>query len=140
LCRWFYGLPESVFGIRGNFTKAYEVPDDHAVCVLKYPKATAIIEGTWATKGFDPSGNPVIHGSDGTLSIFGGAIHLNRGREEVIVEPTELSPSDPATYFIECARGVRKPEGILDPVIAADACRIIDAAKRSSVSGCAEKP
>ena len=140
LCRWFYGMPESVYGIRGNFTKNYDVPDDHAICILKYPKASAVVEGTWATKGFDPSGNPVIHGAEGTLSVFGGKVHLNLGDNETIVEPAAISPGDPATYFIECVRGIRKPEGILDPVIAADACRIIDAAKRSNVSGCADRP
>ena len=140
LCRWLYGMPETVYGIRGNFTKDYAVPDDHAICVLKYPKASAVVEGTWATNGFDPSGNPVIHGAEGTLSVFGGKVHLNKGREEEISEPPSISPGDPATYFIECVRGTRKPEGILDPVIAADACRILDAAKRSGVSGCAERP
>ncbi len=136
LCRWFYGMPESVFAIRGNFTKDYPVPDDHAVCLLRYPKGSALIEGTWATKGFDPSGNPVVHGSEGTLSVFGGKVHLNAGREETVAEPASISPSDPATYFIECVGGSRKPEGILDPVIAADACRIIDAAKASNEDGC----
>ncbi|MHB8637971.1 MAG: Gfo/Idh/MocA family protein [Fimbriimonadaceae bacterium] len=140
LCRWFYGMPESVYCIRGNFTKEYSTPDDHAVCVLRYPKASAIVEGTWATKGFDASGNPVIHGSDGTLSVFGGKVHINQGRDEAIVEPPKVSPADPASYFVECIRGSRVPEGILDPTIAADACRIIDAAKRSNVSGCAETP
>ena len=140
LCRWFYGMPESVYGIRGNFTKDYPVPDDHAICVLKYPKGSAVVEGTWATKGFDPSGNPVVHGAEGTLSVFGGKIHLNKGRDETIAEPPEITPGDPATYFIECVRGLRKPKGVLDPLIAADACRITDAAKRSNVSGCAEIP
>ena len=133
-------MPESVYSIRGNFTKDYDVPDDHAVCMLKYPKASAIIEGTWATKGFDPSGNPVIHGAEGTLSVFGKNIHLNKGRDESISEAPELDPSGPARYFMECVEGRRQPEGILDPEIAADACRILDAAKRSNTTGCAEKP
>lgn len=140
LCRYYYGMPESVYGLLGNFTKSYEVPDDHAVCVLKYPKGSAVLEGTWATKGFDPSGNPVIHGADGTLSVFSGKIHQHNGKEEVITEAPRPTPGDPATYFIECVRGIRKPEGILDPEIAADACRILDAAKRSAATGRAETP
>lgn len=133
--RWLFGMPESVYGIRGNFTKDYEVPDDHAVCVLKYPFGSAILEGTWATNGFDPSGNPVIHGSDGTISVFKDELVLNKGSAESHPSLPTLTPSDPASYFVECLEGKRKPEGILDPVIAADACRIIDAAKVSAETG-----
>lgn len=140
LCRWYYGLPETVYALRGNFTKDYPVPDDHAVCLLKYPSGSAFIEGTWATKGFDPSGNPVVHGANGTLSVFDGKVRLDAGRDQSVSDPPALSPSDPATYFIECVRTGRKPEGIRDPEVAADACRILDAAKRSAVSGCAERP
>ncbi len=138
--RWLLGMPESVYALRGNYTKDYEVPDDHAVCLLKYPFGSAVLEGTWATKGWDPSGNPVIHGSNGTLSVFEGKLKLNMGSEAFELPSPEVSPSNPAEYFVECLKGIRKPEGILDPKIAADACRIIDAAKASAISGCAVKP
>ena len=49
------GCLESVYSIRGNFTKDYDVPGrSRDLRCLKYPKASAIIEGTWATNGFDP--------------------------------------------------------------------------------------
>jgi predicted dehydrogenase len=138
--RWIMGMPDSVFGIRGNFTKDYPVPDDHAICVLKYPKGSAIAEGTWATYGFDPSGNPVFHGPHGTLSAFGDEVVLNKGSEKTILKPEALPESNPAAYFIDRVRTGQTPEGILNPRLSADSVRIIDAAKRSAVSGCAEVP
>lgn len=140
LFRWILGMPETVYGVRGVFTKDYPAPDDHAVCLLRYPKGTAIVEGTWSTAGFDPSGNPVAHGSTGTLSVFGDEVVLNRPGEEERTSPPALPIGDAAHYFVDCVRTGKKPEGVLDPEIAADACRIIDAAKRSNETGCAEKP
>lgn len=134
LSRWLLGMPESVFCIRGNFTKDYEVSDDHAVILLKYPQGTAFLEGTWATVKPDAGPNPVVHGKTGTLSVSEGK--LVRSGEEI--EVPSLPVANPAAYFLECVRTGKQPEGILDPVIAADACRIIDAAIRSSRSGCAE--
>ena len=141
LCRWYFGMPESVYCIRGNQTKDYPVPDDHAVCILKYDKLSTEIEGTWATKGFDTGPNPVVHGKEGTLGVSRGKItRFVAGQEPVDEEPPPLANRNPAKYFVECIRENREPEGILSPYISADACKILDAAKKSSDSGCAEAP
>lgn len=134
--RWVLGMPETVYCVRGNYTKDYEVSDDHATLLLKYPKASAFLEGTWATKGWDSGPNPVLHGKDGTLSVQGGEL-INSGES---VPVPEMAIRNPAEYFLECVREGRQPEGILNPEIAADACRILDAAIKSSASGCAERP
>ena len=134
--RWILGMPETVYCVRGNYTKDYEVSDDHAVLVLKYPKCSAVLEGTWATKGWDSSANPVIHGKEGTLSVLNGQIH----KSGETVDLPEAASKGPAEYFYACIREGKQPEGILNPEIAADACRILDAAIKSSASGCAERP
>lgn len=138
-CRWLLGMPESVYCVRGNFTKDYDVSDDHAVCLLKYPKGSAEIEGTWATRGWDDSENPVVHGRDGTLGVKAGKLSYY-GAENKPIEVPAMEVSSPAEYFVRCVKEGRTPEGILNPEIAADACRILDAAIRSSASGCAERP
>ena len=141
LARYYFGLPETVYCVRGNFTKDYEVSDDHALITLKYPKMSVSIEGTWATAAFDHSANPVIHGKTGTLAVYGSQIkkHLP-GKDAEDVESPALEFSNPAIYFMDCVTNGKQPEGIRDPQIAADACRILDAAIKSSTSGCAEKP
>jgi predicted dehydrogenase len=141
LCRWLFGMPESVFCLRDNYTKDYEVSDDFSVCMLKYPKRQATIIGTWAHYGSDIGANPVVNGKTGTLGVQDGKIVKTAARvDPVTIEPKPMEISSPAEYFLRCVREGRKPEGILDPEIAADACRILDAAIKSSRSGCAEKP
>jgi len=99
------------------------------------------IEGTWATVAFDHSANPVIHGKTGTLAVYGSQLkkHAPGVDAEELVSP-DLEESNPAIYFMDCVKNGTKPEGIRDPEIAADACLILDAAIKSSASGCAEKP
>jgi predicted dehydrogenase len=142
LCRWLMGMPESVFAVRDNYTKDYDVPDDHAICVLKYPKSTAILEGTWATFGFDQSANPVLHAKNGTIGVYGNEVRLFRaGAEPEVTQPSYLPGPDPASYFVYGVEHNKpEPEGMLSPRLSADACRIIDAAKKSARSGCGERP
>ncbi len=140
VARYLLGMPETVYAVRGNLTKDYDVCDDHAVIVLKYPKADAVLEGTWATYGFDSGPNAVVHGAKGTLAAFGKEVEKAVAREESTrTEPTALPAPGVAEAFRRCIEEGATPPGITDPEIAADACRIFDAAIRSSASGCAEK-
>lgn len=137
LCRWLFGMPESVYCIRQNYTKDYPVPDDYASCLLRFPRMQALIEGTWAHKGDDHAANPRIYGRDGTLSVQGNFVYQSTvGREQGRTAPA-LEVSNPAKYFLDCISSGKTPEGILNPEIAADACRILDAAKQSDRSGAA---
>ncbi|MBC8064846.1 MAG: Gfo/Idh/MocA family oxidoreductase [Chlorobia bacterium] len=140
LCRWLFGMPETVYCIRQNYTKDYSVPDDYASCILRYPKMQALLEGTWAHKGDDHSANPRFYGRDGSISVQGNFVYRSTvGREEGRTAPP-LEVGNSAQYFFNCVKSGKTPEGILNPEIAADACRILDAAKESDKSGCAEKP
>lgn len=140
LSRWLFGMPETVYCIRQNYTKDYSVPDDYASCILRYPKMQALLEGTWAHKGDDHSANPRFYGRDGSISVQGNFVYRSTvGREEGRTAPA-LAVGNSAQYFLHCVNSGKAPEGILNAEIAADACRILDAAKRSNESGCAEKP
>jgi predicted dehydrogenase len=139
--RYLFGMPDSVYCVRGNFTKDYDVIDDYATIVLKYPKGDAVLEATWATFGFDSGPNAVAHGAKGTLAAFGKEVEKSAaGQDRSRTEPTDLPAAGPAEAFLNCIQTGVKPFGFADPQIAADACRILDAAIRSSASGCAEKP
>lgn len=140
LCRWLFGMPETVYCVRHNATKDYDVCDDHAVLTLKYPKLTAVLEATWATNAFDTGPNPVVFGRDGTLAVYGNALTRHQGGRDAETISLKEGPGGPAETFIECMRTGRQPEGILNPEISADGCRILDAAIRSAGSGCAERP
>jgi predicted dehydrogenase len=136
LARWLLGMPETVYCVRGNYTKDYDVVDDHASILLKYPKGSAALEGTWATQAWETSSNPVVYGKTGTLSVLNNELSLSGEKIDVPAMPI----GNPAEYFYACIREGKQPEGILNPEIAADACRILDAAVKSSSTGCAERP
>lgn len=141
LARVLLGMPESVFCFRGNLTKDYDVCDDHAVILLKYPKAHVFLESTWATEGGDASANPVISGTNGTLAVTGDKVLKGSGwGESAELAVPALPTSSPAEYFWECIQTGKTPEGLVSPELSADACRILDAAIRSSASGKAETP
>lgn len=141
LARFYFGMPESVYCIRHNTTKDYDVSDDHAVLLLKYPKLTVSLEGTWATNGFDTSANPVVHGKEGTFGVHGRTIeHAVGWSKNEKTDSPDWKFTDPATYFFHLVESGETPEGPGDPVIAADAVRILEAAKESSRTGCAVKP
>lgn len=141
LSRFLFGMPETVYCVRGNFTKDYDVCDDHAVIVLKYPKMSIVLEGTWATAAGDSGGNPVVFGKSGTLGVYGSQLKKLAPRTEAQeIESPALAESNPAAYFLACVNEGTTPEGIRNPELAADACRILDAAIKSSKSGCSEAP
>jgi predicted dehydrogenase len=140
LARTYFGMPESVYCIRHNTTKDYNVSDDHAVLLLKYPKRDVFLEGTWATRAWEEGPNPVAYGKEGTLAVYGGELKRHGGEGTTVLEVPALPTKNPAEYFLACIREGKEPEGILNAELCADACRILDAAIKSSASGCAEKP
>jgi predicted dehydrogenase len=140
LAAYLFGLPDSVTAVRHNATKDYDVPDDHALILLRYPKRTVLIEGTWATFGFESGPNPVAYGSRGTLGSLGGQLEFSRAGKDR--ELTDLAPSgkNPLQVFVDVVLGQASLPAIVSPEVGLDACRIIDAARLSSDSGRAEAP
>ncbi len=141
LSRWLFGMPERVTCVRGNYTKDYDISDDHAVLLLEYADKNVFIEGTWATFGFDSGPNPVVHGKTGTIANYNGTIKVHRaGKDDEELNVPALAVTNPATYFVDCVRNGKTPEGILNPELAADACRILDAGIESAKTKCAVAP
>ncbi len=66
--RWFIGEPAvAAFCMKANFTSHYGDADDNAVITARFPKAMAVLEGTWSTWHMGVKNDPVIYGRKGTL-------------------------------------------------------------------------
>jgi len=129
LSAYLLGMPEQVWGTRGIFTKEYPVPDDNAVLVLRYPRATAVLEATWSQVGTDGSGNPILYGTDATATVIDGKLRIHRKGEEARYEeppPLPEGERNPAEYFLRCIRENRPPEGMVSPEIGYMAQYIVD--------------
>lgn len=141
LSAWYFGLPETVYAVRRNLTKTDPLSDDHAVIVLKYPKVDVVLEATWVTKGFDGAANPAVYGTSGTLGAVGHQLkRFESGAETLDLDVAPLAFSNPVAYFRECVEHGQVPQGVLNMDVAADACRILDAARTSADTGCAVAP
>lgn len=70
------GRPDTVLAVRKNFTKDYPVVDDHAVIVLGYLKAVAVLEATWAQCGSDGAPNPILYGTEATAGVYEGQLRI----------------------------------------------------------------
>lgn len=130
------GRPELVWGTAGNLTKDYPICDDNAVFVARYPKAMAVLEGTWAQQGGDGAGYPFVYGTTGTLSQAEGKVRLDRGRsggvEMIEPDPLPENASNHAEYLISCIESGREPEGVLNLDVAFVAQEIVDAGYRAA--------
>ena len=104
-----------------------------AVCV--YPTMVA-----HAVKALDGSGIPVASVGPSIVSIYGRELKLHKRDETTVLDVPALAIDNPITYFLDCIKTGKTPEGIGDPEIAADACRILDAAIKSNETGKAEVP
>ncbi len=140
LSRWMMGMPETVYCVKGNQTKSYYVPDDHAMILLKYPHATAVLEATWATVNFGAYPTVSVFGDTGTLTEEGGRVRKYSSQGSDLIDSAPLAHVNCAEGFIHALRTGETPAGMLDPRISADASKIIDAAIRSNRSGKAESP
>lgn len=129
---WYFGLPEAVFAIRGKYTK--DVPDDHSLIVLKYEKTDVVLEATWATGAWDKAGNPSIHGTHGSLAVFGKTVELNLLDRNQTIE-LKGSVGSAVSFFIDVLEGKAEVTGMIDPAVACAASRVIDTAKLSAQTG-----
>jgi predicted dehydrogenase len=128
LSAYLLGMPDAVLGVRGVFTKTYPVPDDNAILLLRYARATAVLEATWSQVGSDGSGNPILYGTEATATVLEGKLRIHRRGEEVRwEEPSPLPEGErsPAEYFLSCIRENRPPAGMVSAEIGLMAQQIL---------------
>jgi len=100
LARWFVGEPASAaLGLRANLASHYGDTDDNAIITVRFPRALAILEGTWTTWHTGVPTGPIVYGSRGTLV----ATHR-------VAETGEHIP----TVEVFTTRGYGGPDAIVD--------------------------
>lgn len=138
---WYLGRPESVYA-QANRLRPETFPkvEDHSTIVLHYPKAVAVLEGSWdLPRSFQ---DLEVFGREGSLYVTQRRVELRKGRgapEEI--PPAELPPerAEPIAYMIHCLRTGRPLEGLVSLDLNVEVCEILEAAKMSLASGRAVK-
>ena len=62
------GMPSSVWALTGRYVREDILGDDNARMLLQYPRALAMVEGTWTQVGL-PHGATAFYGDQGTLEL-----------------------------------------------------------------------
>jgi predicted dehydrogenase len=153
ISRWFLGTQaQAAVAMKANIASPYGDAEDNAVITVRFPKALAVLEGTWTTWHTGMPIGPVVYGTRGTMLIdfqtdpaTGKPAHVikvftTRGYNG---EPDRIVPSAPlpagrATIAEEFVRHLETGEP-LHPILALehnlDAMAILDAGARSAASG-----
>jgi predicted dehydrogenase len=152
LSRWLIGEPAvAALGIQANLNSHYGSAEDNAIINVRFPRALAILEGTWTTFHAGVPTGPVVYGTKGTLVVT-HVPDAARGHDAVYVYTTRAyGPSTPDRIVdgdpLPAGRETLAEEFVhhletgepLHPTLGVDfnleAMAILDAGIRSAASG-----
>jgi len=148
LARSVLGRPQSVTAVAAHLRKEGLPSEDNAVVVLRYPRALAVLEGSWTQIGGEPGFAVIVYGDAGTLLVHqpravregqgvgAGHVQLVTGADSRMIDPPPLPPDerDGVTYFLSRLRDGRPIDGLCAPIIGRDAQEILAAALDSTAT------
>jgi len=149
LARSALGRPRSVTAVAAHLRKEGLPAEDNAVVVLRYPRALAVLEGSWTQIGGEPGFAVIVYGDTGTLlvhqpravregqAVGAGRVQVVTASGSRVVEPPALPADerDGVTYFLSRLRDGRPMDGLCAPIIGRDAQEVLAAALESSATG-----
>ena len=149
LARTLLGRPQAVTAVAGHLRKVGLASEDNAVVILRYPRALAVLEGSWTQIGGEPAFAMVVYGDAGTLIVHqprplregdrpgpGRVQRVTADGSETLDAPA-LPPDekDGVTYFLSRVRDGRPIDGLCTPEVGRDVQEILAAALRASATG-----
>jgi predicted dehydrogenase len=143
LSRWYIGEQASAaIGLRGNLDSQWGDADDNAVVVVRFPKAMALLEGSWTTLTHGVPTGPIVYGTTGTLVVDNldgrPVVRLERGQDAPEIHEPALLPSHRNTIAAELIHHLETGEALhptLDMMFNLEVMAILDAGIRSAGSG-----
>ena len=154
LARWFLGEPAvAASGLKANLNSPYGDAEDNAVITVRFPRALAILEGTWTTWHAGLPTGPIAYGTQGALVVdrqedpAGGParqvvkVYTSRGYDPakpdqvVAGEPLPKGRETLAEEFIHHLETGEPLHPTLDMRFNLEAMAILDAGIRSAATG-----
>jgi predicted dehydrogenase len=137
----YLGRPDTVHAnVLSLQPERFPKVEDHATLLLQYPKATALLEGSWdLPKSYQ---DLEIFGRSASIHVTQNELTIRKGNTTGIAAPRGLPPtlSDPVAYMADVVTKGKTVEGMTALDINADVIAIIDAAKESIRTGKPVKP
>ena len=148
LARTLLGRPQAVTAVAAHLRKVGLASEDNAVVILRYPRALAVLEGSWTQIGGEPAFAMVVYGDAGTLIVHQprpiregdrpgpGRVQRVTGDGSETLDAPALPPDekDGVTYFLTRVRDGRPIEGLCAPEVGRDVQEILAAALRASAT------
>lgn len=144
LARWFIGEPGlAAVGMRANLNSPWGDAEDNAAMLVRFPKAMAIMEGSWTTHDHGVSPGPIVYGTDGALVVErpkGAAerVRIEKGGGQSAtyeVEPLPVGQQNVAQAYIHHLATGAALHPTLDLVFNLEVMAILDAGVRAADSG-----
>ncbi len=139
LCYWLQGAPELVTAFAGKFVKDFDLPNDNAVMLLKYPGAISILEASWTQIGKLPFKGATINCVQGAIQPRGNELLITSAEHPdgqiIPAEPAPAHLTSLGAYVTAVIREGLAPVGILDPAIARGGQAIMEAGILSVADG-----
>lgn len=137
--RWYIGEPAvAAMGMRANLNSQWGDADDNGAILVRFPRAMALLEGTWTTWHHGVSGGPIIYGTTGTLVVEGGGVRLERGHGQTTIydcEPLPEGREQVPGEFIHHLETGEPLHSTLEMRCNLEVMAILDAGVRSAESG-----
>jgi predicted dehydrogenase len=140
---WYVGEPATAaIGLRANLDSQWGDADDNAAMIVRFPRAMALLEGSWTTWDHGVPTGPIVYGTTGTLVVErkGDAqiVRLERGHGDTktyVPEPLPEGRGNVAQEFIHHLDTGEPLHRTLDMDFNLTAMAILDAGARSANSG-----
>lgn len=145
LSSWYLGQDAlAVQGLRANLSSSFGNADDNGAMLVRFPRAMAILEGTWTTFHAGVPTGPIVYGTRGTIVVDGARALVFKERGDP--DPTQVHEGDQlpvgaatiSEVFIRHIETGESPHATLDIPLNLAAVAILDAGIRSAASGKAE--
>jgi predicted dehydrogenase len=141
VARWYIDRPAvAAVGMRANLNSQWSDADDNGAILVRFPKAMALLEGSWTTLDHGVPTGPIVYGTTGTLVLDRGApetIRLERGGGQTMTfEPPPLpdGQSNIAQALIHHLETGEPLHPTLQVGLNIEVTAILDAARRSAES------
>ncbi|MBK5295363.1 MAG: Gfo/Idh/MocA family oxidoreductase, partial [Acidobacteriia bacterium] len=134
---WYMGRPEKVYAHVNHLRpETFPKVEDNSTMILSYKNGVGLFEGSWdLPRSFQEL---EVFGLNGSLQMTNGKVELRKGRAAgTAVEVETLPPErrEPIAYMIHCIRNGKQVEGLTALDINVGVVEIIEAAKKSAVTG-----
>ena len=141
--RWYIGEPAiAAVGMKANLDSHWGDADDNGTIIVRFPRAMALLEGSWTTWHHGVPTGPIIYGTTGTLVVESRdgkpIVRLEQGHGQTTIYETEPLPEGRQQVSGEFIHHLETGEPLhptLEMMFNLEVMAILDAGVRSAENG-----